>query len=251
MTDAQYNPFSLKEKTVLVTGASSGIGSVTAKECSMMGATLVVTGRNEERLNNVLASLYGEGHLAVSADLTENEGLEALVKSVPDLDGLVLAAGVNGMAPIKFATRKKIDKIFDTNLFSQIELIRLLCKNKKLKANSSIVAISSVGGSEVFTMGQGIYGASKAALLSWMKYIAKELAQASIRANCILPGHVETPMNDNLGLSDEQLKSYQATIPLKRFGKPEDIANGVVYLLSDASNWMTGSTLKIDGGTTL
>jgi NAD(P)-dependent dehydrogenase (short-subunit alcohol dehydrogenase family) len=132
-----------------------------------------------------------------------------------------------------------------------VELLRLLIKKKKLKSPSSVVAISSIGGNEAFSFGQAIYGSSKAALLSWMKFSAKELASKQIRVNCVCPGHINTPMNDNLPYSPEELDEYLKKIPLQRFGEPHDIAAAVIYLLSDASSWITGSSLKIDGGVTL
>ena len=169
---------------------------------------------------------------------------------MPMLDGIVLCAGVNLTLPIGFFTRKKVDSIFDTNFFSQIELLRLLIKKKLLKGGASVVAISSIGGNSTFTPGATAYGASKAALLSWMKTAAKELAPR-IRVNCICPGQVNTPMNDNTEISEEQYEAYKNSIPMKRFGEAEEIANGAMYLLSDAASWVTGTSLVIDGGTTL
>lgn len=244
------NPFSLDGRRILVTGASSGIGKSIAFACADAGADMVITGRDIGRLKEVEKRLPS-GTLSVTADITDNESLAALMEALPMLDGVTLCAGVNEVFPVRFATRKKLDTIFETNLFAQIELLRLLIKTKKLSPQASVVAISSIGGNESFSIGQAAYGASKAALLSWMKYTAKEMAVAGVRVNCILPGHIETPMNDNLSFSSEQLEAYRQTIPLKRFGQPEDIANGAVYLLSDASAWVTGATIKIDGGSTL
>lgn len=247
------NLFSLENKKILITGATSGIGRATAEVCAGLGAEVIVTGRNEERLQNLIKLLNDKwGKCAgLVADLISEDDLNALVESVSELSGLVLCAGVNDVNPIKFATRKKIDRLFETNFFSQIELLRSLLKKKKLGTGASVVAVSSIGGVDVFSIGQAAYGASKAALLSWMKYAAKELAFNKIRVNCVLPGHIETPMNEKLAFTAEQLVQYKETIPLKRFGTAEDVANGIVYLLSDAASWVTGSTLKIDGGSTL
>lgn len=246
----QPNPFSLKERKILVTGATSGIGAATAVACANAGADVIVSGRNTERLEEIKGRIP-TNTMAIMADITDEQSLSILIEELPIVDGVVLCAGVNEVCPIRFATRKKIDAIFETNLFAQIDFLRLLIKKKKFSDNASVVAISSIGGNEVFSIGQAAYGASKAALLSWMKYAAKEMAPSGIRINCILPGHIETPMNDKLSFSAEQLESYKQTIPLKRFGQPDDIANGVVYLLSNASSWMTGTALKIDGGSTL
>lgn len=244
-------PFSLDSKTVLITGATSGIGKATAIKCAQTGANVIIIGRNKERLDEIV-NLIGENKcFGIIADLTLYDDISNIIEKIPEINGLVLCAGINDINPIKFATRKKVDKIFEVNFFSQIELLRLLLKKKKLSLGTSVVAISSIGGNEAFSIGQAAYGASKAALLSWVKYSAKELSPSGIRVNSILPGHIETPMNENLGFNKEQLESYKETIPLKRFGQPEDIANGIIYLLSDASIWVTGTALKIDGGSTL
>lgn len=246
-----YSPFSLEGKTILITGATSGIGKTAAIKCAQAGANVIATGRNERRLNEIINLIGEKKCLGIAADLTQDSDICSILEKIPEINGLVLCAGINETSPIKFATRKKIDRIFEVNFFSQIELLRLLMKKKKLSSGTSVVAISSIGGNEAFSIGQAAYGASKAALLSWVRYSAKELSSYAIRVNAILPGHIETPMNENIGFTEEQLESYKMTIPLKRFGQPEDIANGIIYLLSDASAWITGTALKIDGGSTL
>lgn len=244
------NPFSLEGKTILVTGATSGIGASTAIECAKVGANLVITGRNEERLDSTASKLQGEGHIKVICDLNNADSLKYLIGHLPKLDGAVFCAGVNQVLPIAFLTRAKIDDIFNTNFFSTVELMRILLKKKLINEGASIVALSSIGGTASFTPGAAAYGASKAALLSWMKTSARELAPR-FRVNCICPGQVNTPMNAKGEISEEQYESYKASIPMKRFGEPEEIAYAAIYLLSDSSKWVTGSTITIDGGTTL
>ena len=246
-----YNPFSLEGKTVLVTGASSGIGRATAIECSKMGATVVITGRNAERLQETFDALEGEGHRQVIADLSEKEGIESLVGQLPPLDGVALCAGIGLTLPVQFSTREKFDRIFNTNFFSPVETTRLLYKKKILKPESSLVVIASIGGITSFNYGSGIYGASKAALNSFMKFCAREFAVRQIRVNCICPGMVETPLIHRGTLTEEQYQQYMQTYPLKRFGRPEEIAYGAIYLLSDACSWVTGTNLFIDGGGTI
>ena len=243
----QNNPFSLEGKTILVTGATSGIGRETAIECGNARAQVIATGRNEQSLANIAEHVSQ----SITADITDEKSLANLVEQLPELDGVVLCAGVNNVFPVQFATRKKLSPIMETNFFAQVELLRLLLKKKKVKSSASIVAMSSIGGNEVYSLGQAAYGASKAALLSWMKFAAKELSARKIRVNCIAPGHINTPMNDNLAFSAEELENYKMTIPLQRFGEPKEIAYAAIYLLSDAAAWITGSTLKIDGGSTL
>ncbi len=246
-----YNPFSLEGKTVLVTGASSGIGQETAIQCSKMGAKVIVTARNEDRLKETLSQLEGEGHSMFIAELTQQEELEKLVGSINVLNGVVLCAGKGMTSPFPFSTRGKYDSIFEVNFFAPIELLRLLVKKKKLEKDSSVVFVSSIGGVDSFQMGNGVYGASKAALNSMMKFCAKELAAKKIRVNTVNPGMVNTKLIQGGAISEEQHKMDMEKYPLKRYGEPEDIAYGIIYLLSDASSWVTGHSLVIDGGVTI
>lgn len=245
---ALYNPFSLQGKTILVTGASSGIGRVTAVECSKMGATMIITGRDSERLKETFSHLTGEGHQQIIADLANDEGIDFLVSSLSQIDGAVLCSGINMTVPIQFATRKKFDKIFNINFFSQTELSRLLFKKKVFKHGSSLIFLSSEGGTIAFNYGNGIYGASKAAINSFMQFCANEFATRHIRVNSISPGMIETPMISSMSITEEQLEAYKKRYLLRRFGVPEDIAYAAIYLLSDASSWVTASTLVINGG---
>lgn len=246
-----FNPFSLEGKTILVTGASSGIGRAVAIEASKIGALVVITGRNQERLNETLSNLFGEGHIAIVSDLSSNEGITHLVNELPKLDGMVLAAGIVEMLPVLFATKEKFEKIFNTNLFSPIEIIRLAVKKKKLLPQSSIVVIDSIAGNDDFVVGNGIYGAGKAALKSYVKFCAIELVGKSIRINTVSPGLILTPMQTNGSISEEDLDKAIAKVPMKRWGRPEDIAYASIYLLSDASSYLTGSDIKVDGGYTI
>lgn len=244
------NPFSLKDKKILITGASSGIGRQIAIDCAEAGAALILNGRNEDRLESVYNELSGSGHTIISGDLVEDESLSKIVENANCVDGVVLCAGIGMTVPTQFATRKKISAVFEVNFFSQVELLRLLIKKKKLNSGASVVAISSIGGNRSYNVGFGPYGATKAALLSWMKTSAKELAP-KIRVNCILPGQVNTPLNDCSGITEEQYQAYMQSIPMKRFAEVSDIAPAAVFLLSDASSYITGTELIIDGGTVL
>lgn len=246
-----YNPFSLEGKTVLVTGASSGIGQETAIQCSKMGAKVIITARNEERLKETLSQLESGGHQVILAELTNQEDVERLVGEVPALHGIVLCAGKGMTSPFPFSTRDKYDEIFDVNFFAPVELLRLLVKKKKLEKESSVVIVSSVGGNLSFNIGNGVYGASKAALNSTMKFCAKELATKKIRVNSVNPGMVNTKLIQGGTISEEQHKLDMEKYPLKRYGEPEEIAYGIIYLLSDASSWVTGHSLVIDGGLTI
>lgn len=246
-----YNPFSLSRKTILVTGASSGIGRATAIECSKMGAKLIITGRNEKRLIETFAAMTGEGHQYISADLSSPDELTSLLNRIPKLHGIVLAAGIVEMWPVLFATRKRFDNIFDTNLFSPIELVRNIIKKKLFEGGLSIVAIASIAGLYSFGPANGIYGAGKAALASFLKYVALETASKGIRANTISPGMIYTPMHTEGKVEADKLEETIKKIPIQRWGKTQDIAYAAIYLLSDASSYITGADIKVDGGITI
>lgn len=244
-----YNPFSLKGKTILVTGASSGIGEAVAIKCSLMGAGVVVTGRNVERLQAVYDQLDETAFRSqVVADLTVDEDLERLVSALPPLDGAVLCAGNSTTLPLQFGTREKFDDMFNVNFFAPVELLRLMYKKKVLQKGASVVLIASIGGTHSFMPGNGVYGASKASLNAVMKYAAREYASRRVRVNSICPGMVDTPLIHRGTITEEQLAEDAKRYPLGRYGRPEDIAHGAVYLLSDASSWLTGHDLVIDGG---
>lgn len=250
---SNYNPFSLAGKTILVTGASSGIGQETAIECSKMGAKLIITGRNSERLQQTFNQLEGEGHAQIIAELTNDVDLKRLVEECTELNGVVLCAGKGLTLPFQFCTREKFDSIFSTNFFAPMELLRILVKKKKVAKDGSVVLVASIGGTPggKITLGNSIYGMSKAAVVSMMRFAAKELASKKIRVNTVNPGMVETRMINSGTFTEEQYKADMAKYPLARYGKPDDVAHGIIYLLSDASSWVTGHSLVIDGGVTI
>lgn len=245
-----YNPFSLVGKTVLITGASSGIGRATAIECSKMGAACIITGRNEQRLQETMNQLVGEGHQYIVSDIATQEGIDELVIQTPIVDGLVNNAGIGRNKPIAFYKQEDLTQVFQTNTFAPMLITKAMLKKKKINKGGSIIFTSSVAAFRS-TFGNGIYGASKAALMSYMHYCANELAEKGIRANAIHPGMVETPLIHGGSLSEEDLQKDVQHYPLKRYGKPEEIAQLMVYLLSDASSWITGQSFIIDGGLTL
>ena len=234
--DKNFNPFSLAGKTILVTGASSGIGRTTALACDRMGAAVVASGRDSARLEETFNLLETQPKI------------DKLLSSLPSLDGAVLCAGNSTTLPLQFGTREKFDSMFDINFFAPVELLRLMYKKKVLKKGASVVLIASIGGTHSFMPGNGVYGASKAALNAVMKYAAREYASRRVRVNSICPGMVETPLIHRGTITEEQLAEDAKRYPLGRYGQPEDIANGAIYLLSDAASWLTGHDLVIDGG---
>ena len=250
--NTNYNPFSLEGKIILITGASSGIGQETAIQCSKMGAKLIITGRNLDRLQFTFNKLEGEGHMQIPAELTNDEDVNRLVRECPDLNGLVLCAGKGMTLPLSFCTKKKFTDVFSVNFNAPVELLRLLLKAKKIIKSGSVVFVASIAGMQGRTSpANAIYGASKAALVSIMRYFAREFSNRLIRFNSINPSMVNTPLTQHGVITEEQYNIDKAKYPLGRYGEPDDIAYGIIYLLSDASSWMTGQSLVIDGGVTL
>lgn len=245
------NPFSLEGKTILITGASSGIGRGIAIECSKMGATLILHGRNEERLNETLSMLEGENHTVIAADLSTQESLTRLIDRLPQIQGCVMSAGIPDVSPIKFYKRERIENLFNINTLVPMMMTSSMLKKKRITRGASVVLISSISGVFVGTVGDTAYCASKAAICGFTKASALELAPLGIRVNSINPGLVPTSilLKSNNLISDEEVLTNKVTeYPLKRLGTPQDIAYGAIYLLSDASSWVTGINLVIDGG---
>jgi len=247
----QNNPFSLFEKTILVTGASSGIGRAIAVECSKAGAQTVITGRNRERLNETFISLVGEKHVQLTADLSVEQDIENLVASLPKLDGCVNNAGIIRPQLLQFSDKKDIIEIFETNTFSSFLITQKLIQSKKLNKNASIVFINSISGIYCSAVGEALYSASKGAINGYMKGLALEMANRGVRVNSINPGVIETNLFNSTSMPSEEFEEKKKKYPLKRFGKPEEVAYAAIYLLSNASQWITGTNLVIDGGYTL
>ena len=246
-----YNPFSLEGKTILVTGASSGIGRAIAIECSKMGAKVILSARNKERLNEVVSQMQGCNHSIIVADLTKQNDMQSLIENVPILDGLVNCAGLVKTLPAQFIDSDSLSEIMTVNFSAPTLLSTQLIRKKKILKNSSIVFISSIYGVVSVITGNSLYSASKGAINGMMKNMALEFAAKGIRVNSVNPGMVATNFLVSGVITEEQLNEYMKTYPLKRFGRPEEIAYATIYLLSDASSWVTGSNLIIDGGFTL
>ena len=246
------NPFSLQGKTVLITGAASGIGKATALLCAQMGATTILVDLNEEGLKQTSAEIESPGQCSIyPLNLTDDEAVSGFVGTLPKLDGVVSNAGIVKSLLAKFNEKEDMEKIFQINTFSHINLIQELIKQKKLNKGASIVMTSSMSGVFCGLAGGSLYGATKAALVGYAKALAIELAPRGIRVNTVHPGMIETPLTKDTALSAELLAEDAKNYPLGRYGKPEEIAAAMVYLLSDATVWMTGSKLLIDGGYSL
>ena len=246
-----YNPFSLENKKILITGASSGIGRSTAIECSKLGASVIITGRNNESLNETYKQLEGNEHIQLIADLTNPEDIDNLLKGLPAIDGCVQNAGIVKTLLTQYISEKSLNEVMRINTIVPILLTQLLVKRKIINKNGSIVFTSSISGTIIASYGNVLYSTSKGAINGFIKNAALDLAQKNIRVNSVNPGMIQTEIFHEGAISQEQLMEDAKKYPLKRHGKPEEVAYAIIYLLSDASAWVTGSNLLIDGGLTL
>lgn len=236
-------------KHILVTGASSGMGRVFCQMIAKEGAIVSLLARNEERLKETLSMMNGDGHQYYVCDLTEEEQIKATIAQLRPLDGVVFCAGINDYVPLKFVKQEKLEKIFQTNFFSQVILTQMLVKKKMVNKNASLVYISSLS-SVLGVGGTLLYASSKAALNSAVRVIAAEMAPQGVRANAICPGIVRTEMLSGTNIDEEVFTKQEADYPLG-LGTPEDVGHAVLYHLSDGSRWLTGNCMILDGGYSL
>lgn len=233
-------------KTILVTGASSGIGRAIATACAAKGMTVVLSGRNVARLEQTRAQMEGDGHIIIPADLTDTTQRQALAQQVPVLNGVVHCAGIGSRVLCKMLEQSDVQHVMQSNFDAPVLLQAALLQQKKIAAEGSIVFIASAAAT-MPSVGNAIYSASKGALVSYAKCLALELAPRKIRVNCISPAMVWTDLA-MVGATEEQLREAEQAYPLKRYAQPEDIAPMAVYLLGDGSQWVTGSNFELTGG---
>lgn len=249
-----FNPFDLSGKVIVVTGASSGIGAQCAIDCSRMGAKVVLIGRNPERLQQTRSFCNNpDQHLAVIYDLTDYAGLSGMIKDVVStvgrIDGLVNCAGISTTLPFNAAKKETLEQYFDANVYSAYFLSKECSKKSAISEKGlSIIFLSSVMG-HVGENGKSIYSMTKGALISGMRSLAVELAKKNVRVNCISPGCIITPINEQLPhIADPDKRAVLEGQHLLGLGRVTDISNACIYLLSDAARWVTGTTLVVDGG---
>lgn len=243
----------LTNKKILITGASSGIGKATAILFSKLGAELIITGRNKEKLLDTFSKLNGSSHHnMICADLGSLSEIKKMITDIPALDGFVHCCGKVNPIPVKFIKEEQLLDIMNVNYISAVNIVSELLKQKKINNNGSIAFISSVSTLHAY-FGGAPYISSKAALEGYSKTLALELIPKKIRVNVLQPALVRTAIFDSTidaAVDNDEMKKLVAKYPLG-IGEPDDIANALAYFISDASKWVTGSCLKMDGGLTL
>ena len=250
------NDFHLKDKRIVITGASSGIGRACAVICNKMGARVLLIGRNKEELEKTKKLLiHPELGTVLALDITHFEEVASIIKTVllefGPVDGMIHAAGISTTLPFRNSTPEKMNHFFQVNVAAALHLTQLLIKPGNISAaGGSIVFLTSVM-SQVGESAKVLYSMTKGALLAASRSMAVELAAKKIRVNCIAPGVVDTPMTQKAYYNQsEELKERINNLHPLGLGKPDDIANACVFLLSDAGRWVTGTQLLVDGGYT-
>lgn len=241
----------LTGKTILVTGASSGIGKQAALSISQQGGTLIITGRDEKRLTETFDQLEGVNHQMFVADLNNEDEITGLVNNLPSINGLVHCAGIVGPTPAKFIRKENVEKLMRINFEVPVLLTGRILLMKKLLDNSSIVFMSTVA-TQMPYFGGALYNSAKSAIESYSKTLALELVKRGVRSNCLSPGLVNTPLINNpvsegqMKMVDESLERYLKKYPMG-VGESEDVANAIVFFLSDESRWISGTNLVMGG----
>jgi predicted outer membrane repeat protein len=248
MSYSYQSSFSLAGKSILITGATSGIGREVAIAISQLGGILIITGRDNKRLEETFSKLSGQNHMMFTADLTNKDEIVSLADNLPVIDGIVNSAGITAHLPSKFIAQDDITSIFRINYEAPVLLTARILKKKKLRNNASVIFLSSIATKYPY-FGGALYSGTKAALEAYSRTLALELAPKGIRSNCISPSFVKTPMVEGAGetISAEVLEKFEKMMPLG-FGETSDVANAIIYLLSDASKWVTGSNMVMGGG---
>lgn len=255
MIHENSTPFHLHDRRILITGATSGLGLATALACARMGATIIGVGRDADRLQKTLAALQKAApqanHKVVQADLTHASERNDLVASLAptELQGIVHSAGISRLSPVRMITEQHLREVQEINIDAPMLLTQGLLKRNAIAPGGSMVFFASIA-AHIGVPGVAAYSGTKAALIAMVRCLAMEVVKHRIRANCLSPALVETPLLDATATIVGSMEMERKNYPLG-FGKPEDIANAAIFLLSDASRWITGTTLVMDGGLTI
>lgn len=252
--EKSFNPFSLEGKVIVISGAASGIARQCAISCSKMGASLVLLDLNHEGLKETISMVERpDNHYWATVNLLDYEKVSEIIKDAVEkkgrINGLLNCAGISTTNLFKLTKPEELDKFFHVNVYTGYFLTQEVCKMGNLsKEGGSIVFFSSVAGS-FGEVGKSTYGMTKASLLNLSKHLACELARKNVRVNSISPGAICTPINMNLPhMKDPEKRAVLEAQHLLGLGETTDIANACIYLLSDASRWVTGTNLFVDGG---
>jgi len=245
-----FNPFTLKDKRILVTGATSGLGKEIALSCAKMGAEIIGAGRDEARVEDVLQQLRTISslpHRMIRGDLTVQQDRNELIATLDNsINGVAHCAGISRLSPIRMITERHLRQLHAINVEAPMLLTQGILKRNLIASGGSILFIASVA-AHIGVAGVGAYSGTKAAVIAMTRCLAMEVFKHRIRANCLSPALVDTPLTaEVVNEIEEERKKYPLGI-----GRPEDIANAAIYMLSDASRWVTGTTLIMDGGLTV
>jgi len=240
-------------KTVVVTGAASGIGLATAEAFARAGANVVLADLSAEKGEAAAARLAGDGGKAafVKLDVGSDEAIAAFAKIVLGrgaVDILVNCAGFGKGQPFIDNDAAFWQRVVDINLLGPIKLTRALLDPMIARKSGKIVNVASDAG-RVGSSGETVYSGAKGGLISFTKGLAREMARYQINVNCVCPGPTETPML--MALPENHLEAFKRAIPMRRFGKPSDVANAILFLASDKADYITGQTLSVSGGLTM
>ena len=247
------NPLNLTGRTIIVTGASSGIGRETAIHISRLGGKVILVARNTQRLHETMTRLNGEGHSSYSFDLQQLSGIEPLLQLIVSesglISGLAYCAGIGNTYPVSMTRTDRLMKVMNVNTFGFVEMVRILSSERFRTCEASFVGVSSVAALKG-EKGMLAYCMSKGALNSGMRAMARELGVSGVRVNVVLPGWIKTEMYEDVvdSYGSSKFDREMASLQYLGLGAPLDIANAIVFLLSNASRFISGIEMPVDGG---